>query len=507
MSEKFMCPEVTVEGRVVSSDYHCTDAVLVKVHDGTGALAFESWDNGCAVTLDGESLFSVNEDKFCPTCGGYLYRGYGERKLSMEEAMAFSGQINEPYAGIRTAVERMRPLLGLLRSGHYVVADYEFFPFTENTHFWNYLGIPEVFTTWGYRIGIEGYATRVCPSYLIPSQRPANCNPERIDHYTRLPNSEDYPRAIGLYASGNMVLLLDGHHKAAAAASQGRMVRCLVIMPAQIGEDAKETVDSGTLLYFEGSLLNESGKLVGWVYPCLNRHLKENWDNLVHDDAGFSQWGSVPAKYVPDQSAYDRIPHQEMMEWIHFGKQDSYSVARDVFRSSYTEPKTKRAAWDWLRWHQAQFDALSGGAMTPWQMPVLERKQLRELIRAARKFGIDRDPKTANSVYGVFSFLPGQRKIRDIPPVLAEKLKNEEIHTVLIPKSVREVDKKVFDNFPNLEHIVLEKGNPKLRPETFNAIADRIRAKREKERHDKLHLQQYPFADLDRMLKEKQGKN
>lgn len=500
MGETFTYPEVKILNRVVSSDYHCADAVLVKVEEGTEALAFESWGNGTAVTLNGESLFSVNEEKFCPTCGGYLYRGYGERNISMEEAMALGGRLNEPYAGIRTAVERMRPLLGLLRSGHYVVADYELFPFVENTHFWNYLDIPEVFTTWGYRIGVQGYATRVCPSYMIPSQRPATCNPERIDHYIRLPDTEAYPRAIGLYASGNMVLLLDGHHKAAASASQGRMVKCLVIMPAQLGEEAEETVGSGTLLYFEGGLMNDAGKLVGWVYPCLNRRLRENGDNWVRNDEQFAQWGSVPTKYVPDQSVYDHIPRQEMMEWIHFGKQDSYAIARDTFRNYYAEPKSKKNAWNWLRWHQAQFDALSGGTMTPWQMPLLERKQFSQLLRAARNFGIDRDPKTANAVYGVFSFLPGQRKVLDIPQVLERKVKNEAIKTVLIPNSVREVDTGVFENFPDLENIVLEKGNPKLRPEPFRAIANQAKEKRKGE----LHLKQYPFADLAELLKKKQ---
>jgi len=120
------------------------------------------------------------------------------------------------------------------------------------------------------------------------------------------------------------------------------------------------------------------------------------------------------------------------------------------------------------------------------------------------RYSIDRDSKTANSVYGVFSFLPGQRRITDIPPILAGKLKNERIHTVLIPNSVREVDSKVFDKFPDLERIVLEKGNSSLQPESFRAIAERIRKKREQERDHELHLKQYPFANLAEMLKEKQ---
>lgn len=47
----------------------------------------------------------------------------------------------------------------------------------------------------------------------------------------RLEEGEAYPRAIGCYLGGDTVLLLDGHHKAAAQASKGKMVKCLVIMP------------------------------------------------------------------------------------------------------------------------------------------------------------------------------------------------------------------------------------------------------------------------------------
>ena len=77
---------------------------------------------------------------------------------------------------------------------------------------------------------------------------------------------------------------------------------------------------------------------------------------------------------------------------------------------------------------------------------------------------------------------------------------------MLIPNSVREVDSKVFAHFPDLEKIVLEKGNPKLRPEPFRAIAEEHRFKRNQDRYDELHLKQYPFANLAQMLKDKQEK-
>ena len=164
------------------------------------------------------------------------------------------------------------------------------------------------------------------------------------------------------------------------------------------------------------------------------------------------------------------------------------------------------AVLELLRWHQAQFNVLSRDDKTFWKKPLLGRQQWTALNRMAEKYGIDRDPKTANLVYGVFSFLPGQQKITEIPEILAGKLNTEVIRTVLIPNSVREVDRNVFDQFPDLENIVLEKGNPKLRPERFRALSEELRLKREQDRCNELHLRQYPFAELAEMLKKKREK-
>jgi hypothetical protein len=202
------------------------------------------------------------------------------------------------------------------------------------------------------------------------------------------------------------------------------------------------------------------------------------------------------------------VYHQETKRWLWYGTEESCRNAEDELADAYSrctkeQPVGKAAVLELLRWHQAQFNALSHHEKSFWKKSLLKQGQWNGLNRLVREYGIDRDPKTANLVCGVFSFLPGQRKITEIPQILSGKLAAEVIRTVLIPNSVREVDRKVFDQFPDLENVVLEKGNPKLRPETYRAISEELRHRRAQDRYNELHLRQYPFADLAEMLKKK----
>lgn len=239
MNENFTYPTITIESKIVSSYRDFNDAVLVKVENGINKLRFISQYDEYQVILNEENLFSGRDDVRCPTCGYVLHRGYrgdGERNASMEERMELIGKINAEYIGIEQAVERISAVLGLLKDGYYVVADYELFPNNiGNKHFWNCHYSPGPF---GGQIEAPNEDSFCwAPAKLIATERATLCNPERVEYYReRLKEKEKYPRAIGCYLGGGSVLLLDGHHKATAAAINGEMVKCLVIMlPEELG--------------------------------------------------------------------------------------------------------------------------------------------------------------------------------------------------------------------------------------------------------------------------------
>ena len=72
---------------------------------------------------------------------------------------------------------------------------------------------------------------RLPPVFLYPSQRRSRLDMERVEHYrTRFQQDGPLPHGIALYVTEGMSVLLDGHHKAAAAALLGRTLPCLTVL-------------------------------------------------------------------------------------------------------------------------------------------------------------------------------------------------------------------------------------------------------------------------------------
>ena len=217
MEKTFSFPLVRKKNKVIFLQDGCKEAILVQVQKGTNQLRFESCGFSYRVTLGGKNLFDVDGINGCPTCGGTLVRGYGERNLSMKKVLEIGKKINDPYRGIKEAADRVAPILGLLAEGHYILADWEMDPFQSGKHFWDDEDVESAFVPYvhlfykkcrGYRWG-----NNFGPSQLIPTQKPDMCNQDRVKYYMdRLDEGESFPRAIGCHIGGGNVLLLDGHH-------------------------------------------------------------------------------------------------------------------------------------------------------------------------------------------------------------------------------------------------------------------------------------------------------
>ena len=217
----------------------CSEAVLVYVKNGRGVLksiigkADEDYQYKASLLLNNKHLI-YGEYPIFPTCSAMLARGYGIENADCIEIEQIRSRINSEYISIENSVEDLSPITGLLKSGYYVIADAPQYPTAGDEHF--FVNVPDELT---YRQSAcaEYYSNKYLavlggyPAYIYPTQSNSCLNPDRANEYLTIIDKPCSPRAIALYNYGFISALLDGHHKAYAAARKGCMLKCLVIIP------------------------------------------------------------------------------------------------------------------------------------------------------------------------------------------------------------------------------------------------------------------------------------
>lgn len=184
--------------------------------------------------LNNIPIIQIN-DTVCPTCSKLLATGYGIEKADCQELIEIRNRINEPFVSLDKSIEDMTPLLTLLESGLYIIADAICYPTDGNGNFfWN---VPNHMTenpaTAGVLLTDRDYEyVSGQPIYLYPTQDTDCYNEMRVQHYMKqFEKTEEQPRAIVYNRAEFVSFILDGHHKACAAALLKKPLKCLVIIP------------------------------------------------------------------------------------------------------------------------------------------------------------------------------------------------------------------------------------------------------------------------------------
>lgn len=217
-------------------------AKLVHV-DGKGALTTHSYlarnakgtfDYLTQITLNHVPLLEINAPEYS-TFKRILTAGHGIANANCRELNDLQERINEPFTSLEDSIETLEPLLELLDTGLYLIADALCYPTDGDGHFfWNLpcdpAGSPAMEPIllkdrvhpyiWGH------------PAFLYPTENAECYDEDRVRHYIDVyGKSDNTPRAL-VYNFGQFIsFLLDGHHKACAAALLKRPVKCLVIIP------------------------------------------------------------------------------------------------------------------------------------------------------------------------------------------------------------------------------------------------------------------------------------
>lgn len=233
-------PKVKIMENInVDSYTWCNSAVIFEVKNGKSSLKHLCGnidDDYCyksLLLLNGFPLLQA-ENPYCPTCSGLLATGYGIENIDCEELDLVRKNINSEFVDIKKSADILKPLLGLLSDGIYILADIPHYPVNGDGKFFYNISneLTKVTATCSsyynhdFLTVVDGF-----PAYLYPTQSDTCINRKRVDYYVELlKNSKNPPRAIAYYEDGFISALLDGHHKAVAAAILGVPINCLTII-------------------------------------------------------------------------------------------------------------------------------------------------------------------------------------------------------------------------------------------------------------------------------------
>ena len=195
------------------------------------------YESARCLTLHGTPLLSGHFAAW-ETSESRLCTGWGLDTAECSELDTLRETLNGSFARLEDAVPTLSPLLELLPEGVYVLAESDAYPADGGGQF--FWDVPDWLesnsATGAVYLNDDDYDyqyERLPPVFLYPSQRRSRLDMERVENYrARFQQDGPLPHGIALYVgTGGMSVLLDGHHKAAAAALLGRTLPCLTVLP------------------------------------------------------------------------------------------------------------------------------------------------------------------------------------------------------------------------------------------------------------------------------------
>ena len=301
------------------------------------------------IRLNNTPLVQINTPD-CPTSNSLLATGYGIENANCDELMEIQKEINTDFISLENSIKAMNPLLKLFETGFYMIAEAECYPTDGNGNFfWN---VPNKLTDspatgLAYLRDTDTYCVFNQPVYLYPTQTTDCYNEERVKYYIDKFNNEDNnePRAIVYNFGGFINFVIDGHHKACAAALLGKPLKCLLIIKGEYSENYGE--DNQIFLNFLSSNIRKEDILI--KYQPFLKEKEKNWGSMIINEGTVNkrQWEDKyinSVKKYPslieyatkvDDLVYENIEiSDELINYclINFDK-DSQIKARKIFRN------------------------------------------------------------------------------------------------------------------------------------------------------------------------------
>ena len=256
------------------------------------------------IRLNGIPLVRINSP-YCPTSNSLLATVYGIENANCQELMEIQKEINADFISLENSIKAMEPLLKLFETGFYLIAEAECYPTDGNGNFfWN---VPNEFTDspatgLAYLKDSDTDTSYVFnqPVYLYPTQTTDCYNEERVEYYIDKFNNE--PRAIVYNFGGFINFVIDGHHKACAAALLGKPLKCLLIIKGEYSQNYGE--DNQIFLNFLSSNIRKED--IPIKYQPFLKEKEKNWGSMIINEGTVNkrQWED---KYINSAKKYPSL--------------------------------------------------------------------------------------------------------------------------------------------------------------------------------------------------------
>ena len=274
----------------------------------------------CALVFDGTPLIKFHGDEYlCPTCEKLISAGYGLSMCNKKEFERLGELFNAPFVNIKKSFNDLKPLLGLLPTGYYTFSDEELFPTDgQGNFFWNVSNAPVLNRATCPVYDSQSYKwSKPIPRFIVPTQSPKLFNAERVEYY----RTKEETRAIAYHfdVGGYLCTLLDGHHKATAAALNGNAQKALVISGAcglSISHESNNTKASicfNNVVIYEDEMvesLDKTRKVWGAGNRMSNDEVAQ-YLSLRNDDFEYV-W---PVEILKTSSKYYDVYSLACLEW------------------------------------------------------------------------------------------------------------------------------------------------------------------------------------------------
>ncbi|MDO4638437.1 MAG: hypothetical protein Q4A77_01170 [Leptotrichia hongkongensis] len=328
----------------ISEMINIKDSRIVYINGAEKLKIFSS-----EIRLNNTPLVQINTPD-CPTSNSLLATGYGIENANCDELMEIQKEINTDFISLENSIKAMNPLLKLFETGFYMIAEAECYPIDGNGNFfWN---VPNKLTDspatgLAYLRDSDTYCVFNQPVYLYPTQTTDCYDEKRVKYYIDKFNNTDNnePRAIVYNFGGFINFIIDGHHKACAAALLGKPLKCLLIIKGEYSRNYGE--DNQIYLKFLNSEIKKED--IPIKYQPFLKEKKKNWGSIIINEGTVNKrkWEDKyinSAKKYPsileyaikvDDLIYENIEiSDELINYclINFDK-DSQIKARKIFRN------------------------------------------------------------------------------------------------------------------------------------------------------------------------------